>query len=106
MERPIPAHLTKHQQIGSRVDGTVQITGDAGNPIFLRAPVGRADSRHRGDVGWNHLPVDYVRHRTPTSSTFFAYSRLRSRSVRCCSLRAAFSSADWSPAPPITIGPR
>src|SRR6185503_13867768 len=45
-------------------------------------------------------------HFTPAPRTFFAYSRLRSRSVRCCSLSASAIVGLCFPGPPITMRPK
>src|ERR1035438_675207 len=48
----------------------------------------------------------YPRHATPTFSFFFAYSKLRSRSIRCCSFSASSITAGFFPATSsMTIAP-
>ena len=48
----------------------------------------------------------YPRHATPTFNFFFAYSKLRSRSTRCCSFSASSMTAGFFPATSsITIAP-
>ena len=71
-------------------------------------------SERRSDLGELHrirhprLNSDfaYPRHATPTFSFFFAYSKLRSRSMRCCSFSASSITAGFFPATSsITIEP-